>query len=515
MSEIRGAVPSAVPARGLDPSSSPAPAGGPGKSAPTPDATPSSTFSAGAAAAPAPRPEVSGHAFFPLSEKTVDQVRTSGDPRKIAGALHTLFTDRSNLLLGNDGTRVDRTRRLLDGMSPEGLEQVRAAYVHKYGCDPEINIKSADFGEPVARLSHDTQLELMDALNGPQMKQAAQTIASLQSKADAGTLTAADRKELYSLLPMTGLWNAPVRAGPGENLDSMERTLLKRAWSGTGAQGSLDSAIQQIQSKLPEPDLSAKAPREKSIAVIASSHGAQWQELMDWASEMHDKGYNLQVFTPDGQPVSFQRDSLNVSTRTVNLGYGAPAHLDPHGGTGELAKELLGNAAPSSKFDPKQFGAVYLAGGLGFNEDVAVAETSTKLTANPNIAGMMQKALGEKLPIVALCHGPTLLAATPITMPDGHTEPLNKGVPTASLPPFESYVQLSGRKEAQFTLDVNTHHALAETGGQTDVLRDIANMSRVVKGNKAGIDIITGPGPQASRNLADPTVEAMQRRWGK
>jgi len=36
-----------------------------------------------------------------------------------------------------------------------------------------------------------------------------------------------------------------------------------------------------------------------------------------------------------------------------------------------------------------------------------------------------------------------------------------------------------------------------------------------VKGNKAGIDIITGPGPQASRNLADPTVEAMQRRWGK
>jgi putative intracellular protease/amidase len=409
-------------------------------------------------------------------------------------------------------------------MSPAGLEQVRAAYVHKYGNDPEINIKSADFGEPIARLGHDTQIELMDALNGPQMKQAAQTIASLQSKAQAGTLTAEDRKELFSTMPMLGLWNTPHRAAPGaENMDAMERTLLKRAWSGTGAEGSLDSALQQIQSKLPEADLSQKAPREKSIAVIASSHGAQWQELMDWASEMTDKGYHLQIFTPEGQPVSFQRDSLNVSTRTVNLGYGAPAHLDPHQGTGELAKELLGNAAPSSKFDPKQFGAVYLAGGLGFNEDVAVAESKqladgtshTELTANPNIAGMMQRAIGEKLPIVGLCHGPTLLAATPITMPDGHTEALNKGIPTASLPPFESYVQFSGRKESQFTLDVNTHHSLAEVGGQTDVFRDIANMSRVVKGNKAGIDIITGPGPQASKNLADPTVEAMLRRWGK
>jgi len=514
MSEIRGTVPSAAPApRGLDPSA--APASAPATPA-APAAPPSSTFSAGAAATPAPRPEIPGHAFFPLSDKTVDSVRASGDPRKIAGALHTLFTDRSNLLLGNDGTRVEKTRRLLDGMSPETLESVRAAYVHKYGCDPEINIKSADFGAPIARLGHDTQLELMDALNGPQMKRAAESIASLQAKAQAGTLTADDRKEYFSLLPMMGLWNAPVRSSPtGENLDAMERTLLQRAWGGTGAAGSLDSALQQIESKMPEPDLSQKAPREKSIAVIASSHGAQWQELMDWASEMHDKGYHLQIFTPDGQPVAFQRDSLNVSTRTVNLGYGAPSHLDPHGGTGELAKELLGNAAPSSKFDPKQFGAVYLAGGLGFNEDVAVAESSTRLTANSNIAGMMQRAIGEKLPIVALCHGPTLLAATPITMPDGHTEALNKDVPTASLPPFESYVQFTGRKEAQFTLDVNTHHALAEVGGRTDVLRDIANMGRVVKGHKAGIDIITGPGPQASRNLADPTVEAMQRRWGR
>src|SRR4051812_19015905 len=211
--DIRGPIPSAVPARGPDPSG-PVPTSAPAAPATAP-AAPNSSFKAGAAAAPAPRPEVPGHAFFPLSEHTVDQVRSSGDPRKIAGALHTLFTDRSNLLLGNDGTRVDRTRRLLGGMGPEALESVRAAYVHKYGNDPEINIKSADFGEPIARLDHGTQLELMDALNGPQMKQAAQTISSLQSKAQAGTLTAEDRKQYFSTLPMLGLWNTPHRAAPG------------------------------------------------------------------------------------------------------------------------------------------------------------------------------------------------------------------------------------------------------------------------------------------------------------
>lgn len=38
----------------------------------------------------------------------------------------------------------------------------------------------------------------------------------------------------------------------------------------------------------------------------------------------------------------------------------------------------------------------------------------TVLTSAPNISQMMQKAIAERLPIVALCHGPTLLAATAV-----------------------------------------------------------------------------------------------------
>jgi len=38
-------------------------------------------------------------------------------------------------------------------------------------------------------------------------------------------------------------------------------------------------------------------------------------------------------------------------------------------------------------------------------------------------------------------------------------------------------------------------------------------MSRVVHATKDGMDVITGPGPQAARNLGLATLEAMARRW--
>jgi hypothetical protein len=62
---------------------------------------------------------------------------------------------------------------------------------------------------------------------------------------------------------------------------------------------------------------------------------------------------------------------------------------------------------------------------------------------------------------------------------------------------------------------VNTHRALADSGGITNVLKDVANMSRVVFAKKDGMEIITGPGPLAAANLADAAMLAMQRKWMK
>ena len=466
-----------------------------------------------------------GGGFFAVSAGEVKQVRERNDPAEIAGVLHTLATDRSNLVIPNDDARLARMQELLGGMSAEQIDTVKAEYKAQYGCDPETNIRSWDVAQPLARLDDDVALKMVSLLNGPGLTKTASTLAGLLDKAKAGTLTAQDRATYFSMMPMIGLWNPPHRqAADGANLDSMERKILTGIWGekevGTGV--SLDDAMKAIEAKLPPADLTPKAPREKSVAVIVSSAGAQWQELMDWATVMHDKGYQIQIFTPDGRPAAFQHDSLSVCERTAPLGHGCPPSLDPQGPTGELAKALLSNTAGAAQFNPKNFGAVFEAGGLGFNEDVAVAtpvvgqdgREHTQLTANPNIAKMMSAAVAERLPNISICHGPTLLAATTMTI-NGHEEPVNKGIDTASLPPLEFYVGMTHRKEAQFTYDVNTQQVLAEAGGHTNTAADVLDMSRVVRANKDGMDIITGPAPQASRNLGFATLEAMEKRWGK
>lgn len=453
---------------------------------------------------------------FPVSEKTIDEAKRSGDPKKIAEVLHAIASDRTALPTNSSGVRVERMKRLFDGEELELVRKARAEYIASYDEDPEITIRSDGLFRPLLRLDRSVELEMVGALNGAQMAADAAALKDMFQRAGRGSLTRADRERYFAMLPRMGLWSAPVRAASKDDssLDAMERTLLVRAMGGDSRQ--LEATLEAIEAKLPPAKLAAPADRSKSVAVVASSHGAQWQELMGWAMAMDKANYHLQVFTPEGRPVAFQRDSLSVSVHTVKLGFGAPTDLDPAGEAGSVAARLLSNTASAASFDPTAFGAVYLAGGLGFNEDVAIATPGdrgrTVLTAAPNIARMMQRAIDEKLPLVAICHGPTLFATPQINI-DG--EPVNKGIPTASLPPFESYVGRTERKEIQFTYDVNTHEALEATGGETSVLADIANMRRVVQGRKSGIDIVTGPGPQAASFLAPPTMEKMRARWGR
>ncbi len=446
-------------------------------------------------------------AFVPARMAGLDkirQARDSGDPKKLADALHGLAKDRIKY---DAPTRVALTRELFAGVSAEQAEAVRAAYIAKYDIDPELHIRSDGWGQPLARLDRTTESAMVGALNGATLTADAQKLHALLDKANAGTLTQADRAEYFAMMPRLGLWDAPVRAAGGDkSLDALERGLIEQHF-GAG----FDQALKTIEGAMPPADLAPKAPRERSIAVIASSHGAQWQELMGWATKMKDAGYDVQVFTPEGRPVAMQRDSLSVFKHAS--GFGSPPKLDPAGHSGDVARELLGNTAAAKDFDPKRFGAVYLAGGLGFNEDVAVAMPGQPIKANPNIEKMMNAATDEKLPIIALCHAPTLLSAVTMDVGNGQRQPINRGIQTASLPPFEGYVGLTGRKELQFTYDVNTHHAMEASGGTTSVLKDIANMSRVVKQEKAGVLIYTGPGPQAAEPLADATIAALKKRW--
>jgi putative intracellular protease/amidase len=445
-----------------------------------------------------------------VSAGAVAAARASKDPSKIAEVMRALASQR---FLGVDGA-VAFMKQLFDGLDVSIVAAVRAKYISRYAEDPEITIRSGSLLRPLARMSYDQEFAMFSALNRAQAQADAALLAGMLDRAERGQLSASDRKHYFSMLPRMGLWDAPVRSA-AKGKDAMERLLLQATWSARGG-GAIDDALNQLERKFPDPELGASTDRSKAVAVVASSHGAQWQEFMGWAVEMRAKGYHLQVFSANGRPIAFQRDSMAVSKVTAPLGFGCPPVLDPASKVGALAAELLANTVSAARFNPDHFGAVYLAGGLGFNEDVAYAAPNgsggSTLTANPNIATLMAGAISQRMPIVAICHGPTLLAAVSIKTAQGN-EALNKGIATASLPPFEGYVGITGRKDRQFIYDVNTHGVLAAAGGQTNVLADIANMGRVVQSKKAGIEIITGPGPQAATALASPTMAAMARRW--
>ncbi len=457
---------------------------------------------------------------FELSVDAIAKARKKGPPA-MAEALRSIACDRTGVVIPSDEARLANLEVLLGGLSAQQIDEVRAEYIHAYGADPEMHIHSWDLFQPLLRLDESVTKEMVRMLNGPMLKEQVGRLSELLERAETGTLTSADRAAYFSELPLLGLWGKPTRQiDGGPDLDALERTLLKELWKEARPTLSFDDALSQIEAKMPPPDLSAKAPRDRSIAVIASSHGAQWQELMDWLMVMNQAGYSVQVFTPEGRPVAFQEDSLCVNKHTTRLGFGAPLHLDPRGEAGQVARQALATTAPAASFDASKFGAVYAAGGLGFNEDVAVAslkDGEVSLQANPNIEKMIRSAVDARLPQIALCHGPTIYAAVSAKFGDKY-EPVSAGLLTSSLPPFESYVAFTGRKGPQFNVDVDTHREMHEAGGKANrktMVQDILNMWRVTRDEKDGLRVVTGPGPQTSFNLGAATIEELARRWPK
>lgn len=422
--------------------------------------------------------------------------------------------------------------KLVGNFTAEQLLSFRKAYVNRYFIDPEHHLRNFDVYQEDTRLRLDRGLlvELLGILNKSELNKDTEFVHQLLAKAESGDLSLTDRKKYYSWLPRVGLWDVPARKAPdGSLVDSYERLLRVKSWEKTSSL-LFDTALQKIEHAFPKLTLAMSTPREKNVAVIASSHGAQWQELVDWALGMLGNSYAIRIFTPFGRPLAIQRDSMLVReppTEAVavalglpGVGLGAPLRLDPLRLPTDQLEDLLGTAICADQFDPQQFGAVYLAGGLGFNEDVAVARAKSldpahaSIEPTPHIAMMMRRAIEHRLPIVAVCHGPTLLACFDIEV-DGKKERLVKGIPVAALPALEPMVHAQGKLEPQFSFfSWKTHDVLAEAGAIVDEASDLEDMTAVKTGFKDGLRLVTGPGPQTALNLIGATISALKERWG-
>ncbi len=206
----------------------------------------------------------------------------------------------------------------------------------------------------------------------------------------------------------------------------------------------------------------------------------------------------------------------------LELGFGSPKDLDPAGKSGDVARALLANTASCAQFDPAKFGAVYCAGGLGFNEDCAVStpkkspgesKPHSEIAVNENLKRMLESAIADKLPQIAICHGPTVYAGVDIEV-NGRKEIFAKGISISALGPFEGIVELTHRKETQFTWDTNTHDTLRRAGAEVHPLKDTLNTSRVVVEEKNGVLVATGSAPPGADELARETEKLLAKRWG-
>lgn len=393
-----------------------------------------------------------------------------------------------------DQTRIDEMEKLFSGMDRAQVDTVKAAYIERYDADPEMDLRGNNFGQ-VFDLDPATEEKMVRAMNGPAVREQVVAVVHLLDLSEHGPLTVEDREAFFGQMAAVG-----YPYGRDHLSDELKRHTGK----------TLDQAMSALVSEMPPPRMEQTAPPERSVAVVVSSKGAQWQELMDWAKPMVDAGYHLQFFTADGNPVGIQGDSMLYSEKTGGLGFGSPPHLRFDGDVGRLGVDLASKAAPATAFDPSKFGQVYLAGGLGTDRD---------LTFSPNIHGMVQRAFDAGLDISAICHGPTILAHTMIDpQGDGTTEPVAKGLNMVGLPNIlETYAIAGGRVPDVFLNPppINVRETLAAAGANvsrfTD-LQSVMHQDRVVTDEKAGRRIATGVGPLAARNLAEESIRLLESR---
>ncbi len=455
---------------------------------------------------------------------------------------------------------VEQVAELLRGATESDIADIRAAYVAEHGTDPFVHIVGGDLAQPhlsrrtrgrlgllrlaarlvfmpwrgfknvenwavatyqrvIGRPAREVERtsELARLWLGPEMRARAGEVAALADKLGRGdSLTAEDRKNYYANMPFIGI---RTRSNRDFNEPTLEEQVFQSEWSAYGHQ-SLSYILAKVEASFPVIELPKPQPGQKRVAIVVSSQGAQWQELMGYVQQMSRHGVHMQFFTPDGRPAAFQRDSLSRSN-TSFLGYGAPAELDPAGAGGDVARALLGTAVGAERFNIDDFDQVYVAGGLGLNEDGVRAEPADPTDSSgrqrtaasdyrnhPAISRMINEAARKGVPVLAVCHGPSVFLAEDIEVRDSL-----KGVRIAALGPAEPYVAYTGRTGPAFPHLVLVHHDARRHGLLVRPVRDLIRpggvVREVVQTPHGPWTIVTGPHPRAARTLGLAGLELL------
>jgi len=246
------------------------------------------------------------------------------------------------------------------------------------------------------------------------------------------------------------------------------------------------------------------------VAVVVTSFAGQWQEYSDYLWPLVQAGFSIQLFTVEGHPIRMELDSMLYSPKTAVLAFGSPARIAPGTKNYAITLEIAGNAMDIKHFRPSNYSNLFISGGLGTDRD---------LTFSAKLQGKVREAFDASINVIsAICHGPTVLAHSYVTLADRRNVSILNGITAIGLPSkLEWYAIVSSRVPPIFQNPppINVEDDLRQAGAKYSLALlayNLIHQDNVVidtQKNLAGqaVKIITGVGPLATQNLASTVMK--------
>lgn len=160
----------------------------------------------------------------------------------------------------------------------------------------------------------------------------------------------------------------------------------------------------------------------KSIAIILSGcgnrDGSELQETLSLMLAIDRRGWRYQCFAPEGQySVVSHLDGNECGTRDILV---------------ESARIARGDIKPLAQFNPKNFDALALPGGMGAARNLSTfAFDGPNMTVRPDVEKAILDTFQLHKPILAMCIAPMVLAK--VLGPKGVTLTLGQPCPPADV----------------------------------------------------------------------------------
>ncbi|MBX9850907.1 MAG: DJ-1/PfpI family protein [Cytophagaceae bacterium] len=140
----------------------------------------------------------------------------------------------------------------------------------------------------------------------------------------------------------------------------------------------------------------------KRVGIVVSTVGFHWEELFDAYKEFKEAGWEIKLFTINGEPAVADPKSLERKPLLSLIGLGLSKSYSPQTDLGkEISGKVKTEVRPVSELQTDTFDALYIPGGHGCLFDVNM---------NEELHGKILEIYDHGKILAAVCHGSSVFA---------------------------------------------------------------------------------------------------------